>query len=49
MLEDWLINPRIDKYEFLIGASIEMLSHNIGEEKKEGQGIELSCNGMILL
>ena len=26
-----------------------MLSHNIGEEKKEGQGIELSCNDIILL
>ena len=49
MLEYWLINARIDKDDFLIGANIEMLSHNIGEEKKEGQGIELSCNDMILL
>ena len=32
-----------------MGASIEMISYNIGEGKKEGQGIKLSCNNMILL
>ena len=49
MLEDWLINPRIDKDGFLMYASIEMFSDNIGEEKMGSQGIELSYNDMILL
>ena len=30
MLEDWLFNPRIDKDDFLVYASIEMFSDNIG-------------------
>ena len=43
MLEYWLINPRIGEDDCLI------LGCNIGEENKEGQGIELSCNDIILL
>ena len=49
ILEDWLFNPRIDKYDCLMYASIEMFSDNIGEEKMESQDIELSYNDMILL
>ena len=37
MLEDWLINPRIDKDKCL------MLDCNIGKEYIEGQNIELYC------
>ena len=43
MMEYWLINPRINEDDCLI------LGCNIGEENKEGQGIELSCKDMILL
>ena len=49
MLEDWLFNPRIDKDDCLMYASIEMFSDNIREEKMGSQGIELSYNDMILL
>ena len=49
MLEDWLFNTRIDKDDWLMYASIEMFSDNIGEEKMGSQGIELSYNDMILL
>ena len=49
MQEDWLFNPRIDKDDFLMYASIEMFSDKIREEKMGSQGIELSYNDMILL
>ena len=37
MLEDWLINPRIDKDDYSI------LDCKIGKEKIEGRNTELSC------
>ena len=37
MLEDWLINPRIDKDDCL------MLDCSIGKEQIEGRNTELSC------
>ena len=37
MLEDWLINPRIDKDDCL------MLGCSIGKEQIEGRNVELSC------
>ena len=49
MLEDWLVNTRIDKDDCLMYASIEMFSENIGEDKLGIQGIKLSYNDMILL
>ena len=49
ILEDWLFNPRIDKDDYLMYASIEMFSDNIGEEKMGIQGIEFHFNDMILL
>ena len=47
MLEDWLFNPRIDKYDCLMYASIEIFSDNIGEEKMGIQGIEFPFNVCI--
>ena len=49
MLQDWLFNPRIEKDECLMYASIEMFSDKIRDEKMGSQGIELSYNDMILL
>ena len=37
MLEYWLINPRIDKYDYVMHASMEMFSDNIEEEKVGSQ------------
>ena len=37
MLEDWLINPRIDKDDCL------MLVCSVGKEQIEGQNIKMSC------
>ena len=48
-IEDWLLNPRIDQVDHLMGKNIEMFSCSIGKENMEGKDMELSCNDMILL
>ena len=37
IMEDWLINPRIDKDDYLI------LGYSVGKEQIEGQNIEMYC------
>ena len=49
MLEDWLINPRIDKDDCLMHARMGMFNDCIAREKMESQDIEIPYSlGMIV-